>query len=890
VPQKNSDIRPSKKKVVTESSSRTLLPDEAIVVRGARIHNLKSLSVTIPRDSFTVLTGISGCGKSSLAFDTIYAEGQRRYIESLSAYARQFLEQMTKPDVDSISGLSPTISIEQKTVGFNPRSTVGTVTEIWDYLRLLFSRIGKPFCYQCGDAIQSQTPQQITDQILELKDATKCAILSPIVRGRKGEYQKELLELRSKGFVRVRIDGEVLDLSSEIELDKNKKHFIEVYVDRLIIKGDRGALSTRVSESVDLALKMGGGNLILETYTKDPLDPLKEKVSEQLFSDAYACLKCGISYPHPEPRCFSFNSPMGACEACEGLGVDPKILHSSADDDPENTDEVDDLPKYAVEKTPENFPCPSCGGSRLSPMALHFKIGNRSIGDLSVLSLKELQSFFEKIQLTSREVLISERITKEIKDKIFFLLDVGVGYLSLSRSAKTLSGGESQRIRLATQIGSSLTGVIYVLDEPSIGLHQRDNDKLIRTLKSLRDLGNTVIVVEHDEDTMEAADYLIDIGPGAGIHGGEVVSAGTFSEVKATGTGFTGKYLRKELKIELPKNRRALDPKRKITLQGVSENNLKDINVTFPLGVLTCVSGVSGSGKSSLVFDVLYREAFRHVYAPQMKSGRVKKVIGIEQIDKVIDIDQSPIGRTPRSNPATYTGLFSMIRELFARLPESQIRGFKPGRFSFNVKGGRCEACEGDGMKKIEMHFMPDVYVECDRCKGKRYNRETLDIRYKGKSIDEVLGLSIEEAAGFFETVPYIHQKLKTLNEVGLGYLTLGQSAPTLSGGEAQRMKLAKELSKRSTGKTLYILDEPSTGLHFEDIKKLLFMLQQLVDQGNSVVIIEHNLDIIKCADHVIDLGPEAGSAGGEIVAEGTPESVAANSKSHTGRYLKKVL
>ena len=816
------------------ASPRVLLPDEAIIVKGAKIHNLKNLSVTIPRDSFTVLTGISGCGKSSLAFDTIYAEGQRRYIESLSAYARQFLEQMSKPEVDSIDGLSPTISIEQKTVGFNPRSTVGTVTEIWDYLRLLYSRIGKPFCYQCGDPIQSQTPQQITDQILELRDGTKCAILSPIVRGRKGEYQKELLELRSKGFVRVRVDGEILELASEFSLDKNKKHNIEVYVDRLIIKGDRGTLGTRVSESVDLALKMGGGNLILETFAKDPTDPAKEKMAEQMFSDAFACARCGISYPHPEPRTFSFNSPMGACETCEGLGVDPRILNQSDEDSLEEGAEGGGtaLPKYAIEKTPENFPCPACDGSRLSPMAMNFKLAGKSIAALAALSLKDLQTFFRGLELTARETLISERIIKEINDKTHFLLDVGVSYLSLARSAKTLSGGESQRIRLATQIGSSLTGVIYVLDEPSIGLHQRDNDKLIGTLKSLRDLGNTVLVVEHDEDTMAAADYVIDIGPGAGIHGGEIISAGTFAEVRDHGQGFTGKYLRKELNIDVPLKRRSIDPKKQIELLGVTENNLQNIDVSIPLGVLTCVTGVSGSGKSSLIFDVLYREAFRWVYTPGLKPGRVKKVEGIKQIDKVIDIDQSPIGRTPRSNPATYTGLFSMIRDLFSRLPESQIRGFKPGRFSFNVKGGRCEACEGDGVKKIEMHFMPDVFVECDRCKGKRYNRETLDIRYKGKTIADVLAMSIEEGVKFFDTVPYIHTKLRTLNEVGLGYLTLGQSAPTLSGGEAQRMKLAKELSKKSTGKTLYILDEPSTGLHFEDIKKLLMMLQQLVDQG----------------------------------------------------------
>lgn len=874
--QKKSDTSTLKKKALTDS-----LPDDSIVIRGARVHNLKNISLTIPRNSLTVLTGISGCGKSSLVFDTIYAEGQRRYIESLSVYARQFLDQMNKPDVDSIEGLSPTISIEQKTVGFNPRSTVGTVTEIWDYLRLLYARIGKPFCYSCGDPIQSQTPTQITDQILELNEGTKCSLLAPIVRGRKGEYKKELLELRSKGFVRVRINGEVLDLSQNIELDKNKKHSIEVYIDRLIIKGDRKTLATRVSESVDLSLKLGSGNLILET-----LDGTKQ--NEQFFSNAFACQKCSISYPLPEPRTFSFNSPMGACPTCEGLGINPKILSEEND---EEEPEENDLPKYSIEKTPENFPCETCHGTRLSQMALHFKINQKSIADIAKVSLSELSHFFNHLILTQREEQISNKIIKEIKDKIHFLLNVGVGYLSVSRSAKTLSGGESQRIRLATQIGTSLTGIIYVLDEPSIGLHQRDNDKLIETLKSLRDLGNTVLVVEHDEDTMMASDYLIDIGPGAGIHGGEILSAGTYEEVKKNGTGFTSKYLRKELQIEVPKVRRPVNLKDKsIKIQKISENNLKNIDVSFPLGTLTCVTGVSGSGKSSLIFDGLYREAFKKVYSPKLQSAKLKSITGLEHIDKVIDIDQSPIGRTPRSNPATYTGLFSMIRELFAKLPESQIRGFKAGRFSFNVSGGRCEYCEGDGVKKIEMHFMSDVYVECTRCKGKRYNRETLSVYYKEKNIAEVLAMSIEEACEFFKTVPFIFTKLKTLVDVGLGYITLGQSAPTLSGGEAQRIKLAKELSKRSTGKTLYILDEPSTGLHFEDIRKLLLMLQELVNQGNTVVVIEHNLDIIKSADYIIDLGPEAGEAGGEIVCCGTPEDVASEPKSLTGKYLKKVL
>ncbi len=885
MPQKNSDTLPSKKKAPTKkplvAKSENYLPDERIIVRGARAHNLKNLSVDLPRDQFIVITGLSGCGKSSLAFDTIYAEGQRRYIESLSVYARQFLDQMSKPEVESIEGLSPTISIEQKTVSFNPRSTVGTVTETWDYLRLFYTRLAKPICYSCGNPIHSQSPQQITDSIVALSEGAKVSVLAPIVRGRKGEYQKELAELRARGFVRVRIDGEIIDLGTPVSLDKNKKHFIEVYVDRVIIKGDRAQLTTRIGESVELALKLGEGNLMLET-------DIGGKKSEQLLSESYACQECGISYPAPEPRTFSFNSPMGACTTCEGLGIDPKATGQTEEED--SGEEAPDHPQFRLEITSETTPCPDCKGQRLSPQSLAYKVNGQSIAELAKLSLLDLDAFFDRIKLTDREKLIGERIIKELRDKLKFLLDVGVSYLSLSRSAKTLSGGEAQRIRLATQIGSQLTGVIYVLDEPSIGLHQRDNDKLLDTLKSLRDQGNTVLVVEHDEDTMKAADYVVDIGPGAGIHGGELVAAGTFDDIKNTQASLTGQYLRGEKRIEVPKKRRPLDFKRSISIQGAVENNLQKLDAEFPLGSFTCVTGVSGSGKSTLVFDVLYREAFRAIYAPDLPRARMDKISGLNEIDKVVDIDQTPIGRTPRSNPATYTGLFSMIRDLFARLPESQIRGYKPGRFSFNVKGGRCDVCEGDGVKRIAMHFLPDVYVECDRCRGARYNRETLSIHYKGKSIADVLALSIEEAFDFFEAVPFIHSRLKVLKDVGLGYLTLGQSAPTLSGGEAQRMKLSKELSKRSTGKTLYILDEPSTGLHFEDIRKLLLMLDQLVDQGNTVVVIEHNLDIIKTADYVIDLGPEAGTAGGMIVATGTPEQVAKNPKSITGKYLARVL
>ena len=853
--------------------------DEAIVVRGAKVHNLKDITVSIPRDQLTVITGLSGSGKSSLAFDTIYAEGQRRYVESLSAYARQFLEQVGKPDVESIDGLSPTISIEQRTVSYNPRSTVGTVTEIWDYLRLLFARTAKPFCWSCGKPIRSQSPQQIVDHILSSVEGTKLALLAPIVRGRKGEYQKELAQLRQRGFVRVRIDGEILDLSQDLALDKNKKHDIDVYIDRLVIKGDRGVLGTRVSDSVEMGLKLSEGLLILEIHEGD-------KTHEVLMSEKFACPDCNISYPAPEPRTFSFNSPMGACPKCDGLGTDPAI-----DTEAEEEDDPTEIPHVHEEVTPDNAPCPLCLGLRLRKESLHFKLTGKNIAELALLSLEDLTQFFDTLTLTEREILIADRIIKEIKERLRFLLEVGVGYLSLSRPAQTLSGGEAQRIRLATQIGSSLVGVIYVLDEPSIGLHQRDNNKLIATLLKLRDLGNTVIVVEHDRDTMEQADWIIDIGPGAGTHGGEIIAAGTMQDIMNSKKSLTGKYLRGELKIEVPKIRRPWTDDKAIQISGAHKNNLKDTSVDFPLGTFTCVTGVSGSGKSTLVIDTLYRllvETLYHVKKPadlQIKSSK-----GLEFVDKVIEIDQSPIGKTPRSNPATYTGIFGLVRDLFAQLPESQIRGYGPGRYSFNVKGGRCEACEGDGVTKIEMHFLPDVFVMCDVCKGRRYNRDTLEVRYRGKSIADVLEMTAEDAYEFFEQIPTIKAKLKVINEVGLGYLHLGQSATTLSGGEAQRIKLSKELSKRQTGKTIYILDEPSTGLHFDDVKKLIGILQTLVDQGNTVIVIEHNLDIIKVADHVIDVGPEGGAAGGYIVASGTPEEICKVKESHTGQFLKPYL
>jgi excinuclease ABC subunit A len=867
------------------STPMTLLTganDEAIVIRGAKVHNLKNVSTVIPRDKLTVLTGPSGSGKSSLAFDTIYAEGQRRYVESLSVYARQFLEQLGKPDVEAISGLSPTISIEQRTTSYNPRSTVGTVTEIYDYLRLLYSRIAKPFCWNCGKPIRSQSPQQIVDHILSSKDGTKLSILAPIVRGRKGEYQKELAQLRQRGFVRVRVDGEVLDLSADIALDKNRKHDIDVYVDRLIIKGDLGVLATRVSDSVDMALKLGEGLLVLEVLEGT-------NKTETLMSERFACTDCQISYPPPEPRTFSFNSPMGACPKCDGLGVDPAAREAEEAEDDERAEDPDKV-VYPHEVTPDNCPCPSCKGTRLRKESLHFKIHEEDIATLCKLSITELSSFFHKLELTEREHLIADRIVKEIQERVRFLNEVGVGYLNLGRSANTLSGGEAQRIRLATQIGSSLVGVIYVLDEPSIGLHQRDNHKLINTLTRLRDLGNTVLVVEHDRDTIEAADWILDLGPGAGTEGGHIVAEGTLQDILASQPSLTGKYLRGEFEIPVPQVRRPWSKDRVIRIEGAAQNNLKGVSVDIPLGVFTCVTGVSGSGKSTLILDTLYRSLLKALYKVDYGDLGVQSITGLEHVDKVIDIDQSPIGKTPRSNPATYTGLFSVIRDLFAHLPESQVRGYGPGRFSFNVKGGRCEVCEGDGVKKIAMHFLPDVFVTCDVCKGRRYNRETLEVRYKGKNIADVLEMTGAEAYPFFEAIPPLKAKLKTLNDVGLGYLHLGQSATTLSGGEAQRIKLCKELSKRSTGRTVYILDEPSTGLHFDDVNKLVNILQALVEQGNTVIVIEHNLDIIKVADQIIDMGPEGGSGGGLIVAQGTPEEIVKAKDSFTGQYLKPYL
>lgn len=858
--------------------------DDFIVVKGAKEHNLKNLSISIPRETLTVITGLSGSGKSSLAFDTIFAEGQRRYVESLSTYARQFLETLDKPDVESIDGLSPTISIQQKTTSHNPRSTVGTVTEVYDYMRLLFARIAKPFCYECGKPISTQTAQQIVDRLMELSEGTKLNIMAPIVRGRKGEYGKELLAMRQKGFTRVRIDGEILDLSQDIALDKQKKHDIDIYVDRLIIRkqpaGTKGfdPLRGRLQESVETALKLAEGLVKIE----QPDSKADDK--EMLLSEKFACIDCGVSYPAPEPRTFSFNSPMGACEECNGLGY---FVEENEDQDEEDEEPGEGAETAAIDvwKT-----CEECNGSRLKQSSLFFKLHDKNIAELSAMSVERLAGFFNKVDFTKRELLISERILKEIRDRLNFLLHVGVSYISLDRPAQTLSGGESQRIRLATQIGSSLVGVIYVLDEPSIGLHQRDNDKLLETLERLRDMGNTVLVVEHDEDTIRKADHVVDLGPRAGSHGGQLIGQGTIDDICKNPESLTGQYLTGKLKIDVPKTRRPYKATNAITLKGVTQNNLKCVDATFPLGVYTCVTGVSGSGKSTLVIDTLYALLMNKLYKTKIPELSYLDFKGHDLIDKVIDIDQSPIGRTPRSNPATYTGTFSMIRDLFAQLPESRMRGFKPGRFSFNVKGGRCERCQGDGLVKVDMHFLSASYVTCDECAGRRYNDETLAIHYKGKSIADVLAMTIDDAMSFFENVPSLAQKLRTLSEVGLGYITLGQSATTLSGGEAQRMKLAKELSRRATGKTLYILDEPSTGLHFDDIKKLNQVLHRLVDAGNTVIVIEHNLEIIKTADYIMDLGPEGGEGGGTILFQGRPEDLVKDSRSHTGRYLKPYL
>ncbi|MGE3259454.1 MAG: excinuclease ABC subunit UvrA [Geobacter sp.] len=933
---------------------------EFITIKGACEHNLKCIDVAIPRDKLVVITGLSGSGKSTLAFDTIYAEGQRRYVESLSAYARQFLEQMEKPDVESIEGLSPAISIEQKTTSRNPRSTVGTVTEIYDYLRLLFARIGQPHCHECGKPITAQTVSQMVDRIMALPAGTKLQLLAPMIRGRKGEYKKELQQLRKEGFTRVLVDGVALELSDDIEMDKKKKHDIEIVVDRVVVKE---GIERRLADSLETALGHADGLVVAQIVDGERLT----------FSEKFACTDCGISYPEIAPRMFSFNNPYGACPDCTGLGtrmyfdaelvvpnpdlsiregaiapwekrlsgwyhltlealakafkfdittpfkeLPPKaqevILHGSRGEQVEfwweehgrrhtyhkefegvlnnlerryrETDS--DATREELEKYMNVMPCPTCHGARLKKEALHILVGGQNIQQVTALPIRDCLTFFDALVLTEKEQEIARRILKEIRERLGFLVNVGLDYLSLDRTSGTLSGGEGQRIRLATQIGSSLVGVLYILDEPSIGLHQRDNERLLGTLRHLRDIGNTVLVVEHDEDTILAADHVLDMGPGAGVHGGEVVAQGTPQEIMADPASLTGRYLSGELSIAVPKKRRK--PERHIGVIGATENNLKGIDVEIPLGVMTCVTGVSGSGKSTLVIDTLHKVLSQRLYRSREKAGAVQEIRGLEHLDKVINIDQSPIGRTPRSNPATYTGVFGDIRDLFANLPESKLRGYKPGRYSFNVKGGRCEACSGDGILKIEMHFLPDVFVTCDVCHGARYNRETLEVHYKGKSIADVLGMTVEQALEFLGAIPRIKNKLKTLVEVGLGYITLGQSATTLSGGEAQRVKLAKELSRRATGRTIYILDEPTTGLHFADIAKLLDVLHRLVDAGNTIVIIEHNLDVIKTADWIIDLGPEGGDRGGQIVAAGTPEQVAKVTKSYTGKFLRKLL
>jgi excinuclease ABC subunit A len=827
-----------------------------IVIKGAREHNLKNIDVTIPRDRLVVITGLSGSGKSSLAFDTIYAEGQRRYVESLSAYARQFLEQMGKPDVDSIEGLSPAISIEQKSTSHNPRSTVGTVTEIYDYLRLLFARVGRPSCFQCGDEITAQTVQQMVDAIGLLPEGSKFQLLAPLVRGRKGEYRKELLDMRRAGYVRARVDGQLVDLGEDIALDKQKKHTIEIVVDRLVMKPGE-ALTRRLADSVETSLKLAGG--LVGVLTDNG------KVS--LYSEKLACIRCGVSYPEITPRVFSFNSPHGACPACDGIGY--AMTPGSQDDEDFTLLEL----------------CEVCKGARLRPESLSVKVATQSIAEVTHLSVRAAADFFSSLKFTERELVIAHRILKEIRERLGFLVNVGLDYLTLDRAAATLSGGEGQRIRLATQIGSGLVGVLYILDEPSIGLHQRDNRRLLQTLLRLRDLGNTVVVVEHDAETMMAADHLLDMGPGAGTHGGQVIAQGTPTDVMGNLDSLTGQYLRGTQMVSLPRRQRKA--KGLLSIVGATKHNLKGMTAKIPLGLLTCVTGVSGSGKSTLVLEVLFHSLSQLLYQKKPKIDGCKQLLGADALDKVIDIDQSPIGRTPRSNPATYTGLFGFIRDLYSNLPESRVRGYKPGRYSFNVKGGRCEACQGDGLIKIEMHFLPDVYVTCEVCKGQRYNRETMEIHHKGKSIADVLNMTVDDAVEFFEHIPFIKRKLDTLHDVGLHYVKLGQSATTLSGGEAQRVKLSRELSKRPTGRTMYILDEPTTGLHFADVQRLLDVLDRLVEAGNTVVVIEHNLDVIKNADWIIDLGPEGGDRGGEIVAEGPPREIAKSKRSYTGQVLK---
>ncbi|KRT68936.1 MAG: UvrABC system protein A, UvrA protein, Excinuclease ABC subunit A, (Excinuclease ATPase subunit) [candidate division NC10 bacterium CSP1-5] len=866
---------------------------DAIIIRGAREHNLKSIDLEIPRGKLVVITGVSGSGKSSLAFDTIYAEGQRRYVESLSAYARQFLEQMDKPDVDLIEGLSPAISIEQKTTSKNPRSTVATVTEIYDYLRLLFARVGKPTCYQCGKPITSQTVGQIVDQILNQPEGTRFQILAPVVRGRKGEYRHIFAQMRREGYARARVNGRVRDLDEEIALDKHKKHTIEVVVDRLVIRPD---LRRRLADSLETALRLGEGIVTVNV--------LGEQEKDHTFSERLACIDCGVSYPEVSPRIFSFNNPHGACTSCGGLGtaLDARLeREGEADFLGASLQSLDRRYKFTesarvreqietyVDRLSTLRPCPSCQGTRLRPESLAIKVADLSIAAVTRFSVKEALRFFTDVHLSEKDQEIARRILKEIRERLGFLVNVGLDYLTLERTAATLAGGEAQRIRLATQIGSSLVGVLYILDEPSIGLHQRDHIRLLGTLRRLRDIGNTVIVVEHDEETIQSADFVIDLGPGAGVSGGTVVACGTPRDIIACKASLTGRYLARELEIPVPRVRRP-PTGLYLTIAGAREHNLKGIEVEVPLGLFTCVTGVSGSGKSTLVTDILKRALSVHLYDSRERPGAHDKILGIEHIDKVIDIDQSPIGRTPRSNPATYTGVFGLIRDLYALTPEARMRGYRPGRFSFNVKGGRCEACEGDGIIRIEMHFLPDIYVTCEVCRGARYNRETLEIQYKGKSIAHVLDMTVEEALHFFENVPRIKEKLKTLADVGLGYIKLGQPATTLSGGEAQRVKLSRELSRRGTGRTLYLLDEPTTGLHFHDIRQLLEVLHRLADAGNTVLVIEHNLEVIKTADWIIDLGPEGGDDGGFVVACGTPEQVAEVERSFTGQFLRRVL
>lgn len=938
---------------------------DKIVIKGARAHNLKNVDLTIPRDQLVVFTGVSGSGKSSLAFDTIYAEGQRRYVESLSSYARQFLGQMEKPDVDLIEGLSPAISIDQKTTSHNPRSTVGTVTEIYDYLRLLYARIGIPHCPKCGKEIKKQTIDQIVDRIMELPERTKLQLLAPVVRGRKGEHVKLLEDAKKSGYVRVRVDGILYDLSEKIELEKNKKHNIEIVVDRLMVKE---GMQMRLTESIETASALSGGLLIVD---------VNQGEDELLFSQSFSCPDCGVDLMEIEPRMFSFNNPSGACPTCTGLGMQMKFdeqlivpneelsimqgaitapgynsvnakgsmskvlfdalaakygfsLETPFKDLPRkikdiifygakeklritysnvrgtgtydyafegviNTlrrryNETSEAMRAEFEEYMTNIECPDCHGKRLRPEVLAITVNGKNISEVTELSIGKMQEFFQSLTLTERENMIAERILKEIHARVGFLIDVGLEYLTLSRTAGTLSGGESQRIRLATQIGSGLVGVVYILDEPSIGLHQRDNDKLLATLKHLRDIGNSLIVVEHDEDTMRAADFVVDIGPGAGRGGGEIVAAGSVEEIMAVERSVTGAYLSGRKKIEVPKERRPFVQDHKLVIKGAAENNLKNIDVEIPLGVFTCVTGVSGSGKSSLINEILYKRLAKELNRAKTRAGRHEEMLGLEKLDKVINIDQSPIGRTPRSNPATYTGLFDMIRDVFAQTTEAKVRGYQKGRFSFNVKGGRCEACSGDGIVKIEMHFLPDIYVPCEVCHGKRYNRETLEVKYKGKTISDVLDMTVEEALQFFENIPRIKNKLQTLYDVGLSYVQLGQSSTTLSGGEAQRVKLATELSRKSTGKTVYILDEPTTGLHTADVHKLVQILQRLTEGGNTVIVIEHNLDVIKTADYIIDLGPEGGDGGGTIVAVGTPEEICRVPASYTGKYLKPLL